>query len=240
MRADGALLFGRRTYEQFVEFASLPPDRGMPPDHFLDVFRQFAVHWTTDDIPPSGALDAESLKRDFLLGLSLPDYPRHVRRLFPALLTDERAVLEDLMAQPTLPQRLATALGFDLGTLAIAGPVALGRLIERHPVLLDWYGLLSAHGRAAAAHLMLSKKFLFKPQSRRDAAGLGDRPLVSNRRGTTGMTETFLERLTRARREHALAPLRQVVGGEMEEMGAPPAVRSAAEAARRVEVLLTG
>ena len=57
-----------------------------------------------------------------------------------------------------------------------------------------------AHARAAGAHLMLSKKFLFKPQTQRDLAGRGDQRLVSNRSGTTGMTETFLERLTRARR----------------------------------------
>ena len=44
----------------------------MPPEHFMDVFRQFAVHWTADDIPPSGALDPEALKRDFLLGIGIP------------------------------------------------------------------------------------------------------------------------------------------------------------------------
>ena len=55
---------------------------------------------------------------------------------------------------------------------------------------MDWYRLLTAHARAAGAHLMLSKKFLFKPQQQRDDAGLGDRPLVSNRAGTTGMNET--------------------------------------------------
>jgi hypothetical protein len=224
----------------FVQFASLPPERGMPPEHFLDVFRQFAVHWSPDDIPPSGALDAESLKRDFLLGLTLPDYGPHVRKLFPALLADERAALDRLMAQPTLPQRLAAALEIDLATLSAADPPALGRLVQRHPALVDWYGLLVCHARAAAAHLMLSKKFLFRPQSRRDAAGLGDRPLVSNRRGTTGMTETFLERLTRARRQHLLAPLAQAVKGDMAEIGAHGAVPSTAEVAGRVEILLTG
>jgi hypothetical protein len=55
---------------------------------------------------------------------------------------------------------------------------------------------------------MLSKRFLFNPQRRRDAEGIGDRQLVSNRRGTTGMDETILDRLTRMRREHVLAALR--------------------------------
>ena len=224
----------------FVQFASLPPERSMPAEHFLDIFRQFAVHWSPDDIPPSGALDPESLKRDFLLGLTMPEYALHVRRLFPALLTAERAALERLIAQPTLPQRLAAALEIDLAALPGADPAVLDRLVERHPALVDWYRLLGGHARAAAAHLMLSKKFLFRPQSRRDAAGQGDRPLVSNRRGTTGMTETFLERLTRARRQHLLAPLAQAVKGEMAEIGAHGAVRSTAEVAGRVEILLTG
>jgi len=238
VRAATVLLDALR--RQFVHFAGLPAARSMPANHFLDVFRQFAVHWTLNDIPPSGALDPESLKRDFLLGLSLPGYAGHVRRLFPALLADERATLEHLMTRPTLPRQLAKTLGIDLAALPTADPAALICLVERHPILIDWYGLLTAHARVAAAHLMLSKKFLFRPQGRRDAAGLGDGPLVSNRRGTTGMTETYLERLTRARREHVLTPLRQAVRGKTVEMVAPPAVPSPSEAARRVEVRLTG
>ena len=97
------------------------------------------------------------------------------------------------MDGPTLPERLLASLGLDAGTLRAAEPADLRRMAGRDPGLLDWYGLLTAHARAAAAHLMLSKKFLFKPQHRRDVAGLGDRPLVSNRAGTTGMNETFLE-----------------------------------------------
>ena len=238
VRAATVLLDALR--REFVHFAGLPAARSMPANHFLDVFRQFAVHWTPGDIPPSGALDAESIKRDFLLGLSLPEYTGHVRRLFPALLADERATLEQLMTRPTLPRQLATTLGIDLAALPATDPAALERLVARHPILIDWYGLLTAHARAAAAHLMLSKKFLFRPQERRDAAGLGDGPLVSNRRGTTGMTETYLERLTRARREHVLAPLRQAVRGKTVEIAAPPAVASPSEATRRVEVRLTG
>ena len=46
----------------FLDFAAAPPERSMPADHFMDVFRQFAVHWTADDVPPSGALDPEALK----------------------------------------------------------------------------------------------------------------------------------------------------------------------------------
>jgi hypothetical protein len=83
---------------------------------------------------------------------------------------------------------------------------------------------------------MLSKKFLFKPQRRRDAHGLGDGPLVSNRAGTTGMTERYLEQMTRSRREHALAPLRAALTGETAEKAPDSGVRSAAS----VSVALVG
>ncbi|OJF14423.1 hypothetical protein [Couchioplanes caeruleus] len=223
----------------FLEFAALPPEHSMPPEHFMDVFRQFAVHWTPGDIPPSGALDIEGLKRDFLLGIAIPDYDKHVRRLFPGLLTEERQALENLMARPTLPRRMAADLGIDLDRLPAAGLGELRGLIgHHHPVLNDWYDLLTAHARAAGSHLMLSKKFLFKPQRKRDAEGLGDRPLVSNRSGTTGMTETYLERLTRARRQHVLAELRPALDPEVRE-GAPiSAVRSGLMEIAPVEVRL--
>jgi hypothetical protein len=229
VRVAATLLEAMR--QLFLRFAALPPEQSMPPDHFMDVFRQFAVHWTPHDIPPSGALDPEALKRDFLLGIAIADYGRHVQRLFPALLTDERATIEALMAQPTLPQRLLASLDVDPATLATAEPADLRRLVGRQPALVDWYRLLAAHARAAGAHLMLSKRFLFKPQNQRDLTGVGDRPLVSNRAGTTGMTEKFLERLTRARREHPLAPLRPVLTGETPENAPRSAVRSPGTAA---------
>jgi hypothetical protein len=201
----------------FRDFAARPPERSMPTDQFLDVFRQFAVHWTPGDIPPSGALDPEALKRDFLLGMNLDGYESNVRRLFPALLTVEREALESMMAEATLPERMLAAVGQSADSLRTADRGDLHRLVGEHPGLADWYLLLAAHAKAAGAHLMLSKKFLFKPQRSRDAAGLGDRPLVSNRAGTTGMNETFLERLTRARQDHVLAPLRNVITRETPE-----------------------
>ncbi len=220
-----------------LEFATLPPEQSMPADHFLDVFRQFAVHWTAGDIPPSGALDPEALKRDFLLGIALPGYDQQVRRLFPALLTVERREIAELMAEPTLPQRVLTTLGIDPAALRVADPAALRRLLAEQPVLVDWYRLLAAHARAAGAHLMLSKRYLFKPQRGREAAGLGDRKLVSNRAGTTGMNESYLERLTRARQDHPLAPLRAVLTGEKTENHRVGRVRSK-EAAASVSVAL--
>jgi hypothetical protein len=220
----------------FIDFAALPPERGMPADHFLDVFRQFAVHWTLGDVPPSGALDPEALKRDFLLGVGLPGYDRHVRRLFPALLDGEREAVATLMTQPTLPNRLLASLHVDEAALRRAPVADLERLVGRHPALVDWYRLLRMHARAAGAHLMLSKKFLFKPQQRRDLAGLGDKPLVSNRSGTTGMTETFLETLTRARQDHPLAVLRPALTGKTGHDGPDGGVRSQAEGPATVTV----
>jgi hypothetical protein len=224
VRLAAELLDALRTL--FRDFASLPPERSMPTDQFLDVFRQFAVHWTAGDIPPSGALDPEALKRDFLLGINLDGYESNVRRLFPALLTAEREAIEPMMAEPALPERMLAGLGHSAASLRAADRGDLLRLVGEHPGLADWYTLLATHARAAGAHLMLSKKFLFKPQQRREAAGLGDKPLVSNRAGTTGMNETFLDRITRARQDHSLAPLRNVLTRETPEIITNPGVSS--------------
>jgi hypothetical protein len=195
----------------FHEFVTLPPGEGMTPEYFMDVFRQFAVHWQPGDIPPSGALDPEAIKRDLLLGIAMDGYGRHVRRLFPALLDAERAELAELMDRLPLPLVLLRSLGLDPVTLAGLPDARLAGLCADQPALVAWYRLLAAHARASGAHLMVSKRFLFKPQAQRDAAGLGDAPLVSNRAGTTGMDESLLERLTRARKDHTLSCLHRVL-----------------------------
>jgi hypothetical protein len=195
--------------ELFVDFAAAPVSEGIHPEYFLDVFRQFAVHWEVGDIPPSGALDVESLKRDFLLGIDYPGYAARVHLLMPALLGAERAELADLMARPPLPATLLQSVGVAPEKLSTLADADLRALVVRHPVLVDWYLLLTAHARAAGGHLMLSKRFLFNPQRARDAEGAGDHPLVSNRRGTTGMDESFLGQLTHARKGHLLAALRR-------------------------------
>jgi hypothetical protein len=227
--ADGSVAFGsadgvRRARvvtglldalrQLFRDFADLPPGEGMSPQFFMDVFRQFAVHWKRGDVPPSGALDPEALKRDFLLGIAIPGYRHHVQRVFPALLATERAALEAMMDRPTLPEQLLASLGVAPAVLRDGSPAQLHRLVGEHPVLGVWYRLLAAHARAAGAHLALTKKYLFKPQQHRDAAGFGDPGVVSNRRGTTGMDESLLERLTRARKDHILSPLRGIRSAE--------------------------
>jgi hypothetical protein len=192
----------------FLEFANVTPGHGMQPQYFMDVFRQFAVHWQADDIPPSGALDVDALKRDFLLGTADEPYRQHINRIIPALLAHERRELTAIMDRPPLPVALLREFGLTPAALGQLSDERLAALAATHPAITDWYLLLSAHARAAGGHLMLSKRFLFNPQRNRDEAGLGDKPLVSNRRGTTGMDESILDRLTRMRREHPLVALR--------------------------------
>jgi hypothetical protein len=192
----------------FLEFASPDPGEGMEPRYFMDVFRQFAVAWQVGDIPPSGALDVDALKRDFMLGTADDPYRQHIARIMPALLDHERTDLVAAMEAPALPVALLNEFGLDPATLAQLDPAQLTALVRTHPAIVDWYLLLSAHARAAGGHLALSKRFLFNPQRHRDETGIGDKPLVSNRKGTTGMDESILDRLTRMRREHMLAALR--------------------------------
>jgi hypothetical protein len=192
------------------DFAALPIDTGLRPGHFMDVFRQFAVHWEPGDLPPSGAQDPEALKRDLLLGLDLPDPAGHVRRQFPVLLAADRTALTRLMGRPPLPTTVLAEFGLDGATLAEMSADQLRRTVRRFPVLAAWYLVLSAHARAAGVHLMLAKKFLFRPGEARANAGIPDTGVVPRNRGTTGMDESFLERLTRLRHNHLLAGLHQI------------------------------
>jgi hypothetical protein len=184
-----------------------PEDGGLRTEQFMDVFRQFAVHWTLGDVPPTGAQDPEFLRRDFLLGIDFPDYGRHVRRVFPGLLAEEIATLERDMLREPLPRTVLRALGADAAGLAELTDDQMRGLLGETPALAAWYLLLAANAVFGGVHLRLTEKYLFKPQRARDEAGIGDRQLVSNRRGTTGMAEPLLVRLARARREH---PLRAV------------------------------
>jgi hypothetical protein len=193
-----------------ADFGALSAEVGLRPGHFIDVFRQFAVHWQAGDIAPSGAHDPEALKRDLLLGLDLPDLPGHVQRQFPVLLATERAELTRLLGRPPLPDLLLASLRLDGPALREMSADQLRRAVRRHPALAAWYLLLTAHARAAGVHLMLAKKFLFRPGQARANAGIPDTGVVSRIRGTTGMDESFLERLTRLRHSHALASLHQI------------------------------
>jgi hypothetical protein len=220
------------------DFAALPPEVGLRPGHFIDVFRQFAVHWQVGDIPPSGAHDSEALKRDLLLGLDLPDLAGHVRRQFPALLASQRAELSPLLGHPAQPDLLLASLSLDRATLAEMSADQLRRTVRQHPALAAWYLLLTAHARAAGVHLLLAKKFLFRLAHARATAGIPDTGVVSRTRGTTGMDESFLEQLTRLRHSHALACLHQIPQLELLALAGiePPCVLSGPELATLVTV----
>ena len=198
------------------DFAARTPRRGgLDAGHFMDVFRQFAVHWRPGDLPPTGAQDPEFLRRDLLLGIDFPGYAEQVRHMFPALLDDERKTLERCFARPPLPAVLLGSLGLPPSAVADCAAPQLVRLAREHPQLAAWYLLLAANAKFGAVHLMLTEKYLFKPQRDRDRSGIGDRPLVSNRKGTTGMEEPLLVRLTRARRNHPLRAFERLPGRDV-------------------------
>jgi hypothetical protein len=198
-----------------LDFGALSAGHGLTADHFVDVFRQFAGHWRPGDIPPSGALDPEAMKRDLMLGLDLPDLHGHILRVYPALLDAERDELTVLMSQPPLPHQMLRSLNLTRSELAALPVPIVAELVRAHPELAACYLLSTAHGRASAAHLSLVEKFLFRPARNRDRLGIADNVVVSNWRGTTGMDEPLLARMVRIRQLHALSPLNAIPRGEL-------------------------
>lgn len=215
-RVLGATRLMRSLIHLNQSFATVPPEcGGLRSDYFMDVFRQFAVHWRPADLPPTGAADPEFLRRDFLLGIDFPLYADHVHHVFPALLATERTMLDHCILRRPLGTRVLAAIGLDPEQLAAIGLDTLRATVRAHPELAGWYLLLAANARFSAVHLQLTEKFLFKPQRVRDDSGVGDRPLVSNRRGTTGMEPSLLVRLTRARSRHPLRALGRIPDDEL-------------------------
>jgi hypothetical protein len=210
-----------------ANFAALPAEESLRADYFMDVFRQFAVHWTVGDIPPSGALDPEWIARDCLLGVRTPGYEAHTRHIFPALLDTERDLLTRLMDRPSLPEIALESLGLDALTLAEMSPAQLRETVSRHPVLAALCQLLAAHARMSGVHLKIAKKYLFAPQRQREMAGMGDPTVVPNRLGTTGIDEMYLAELTRARNQHVLTCLRTLGGSELDSLAGLDRVRAA-------------
>jgi hypothetical protein len=80
----------------------------------------------------------------------------------------------------------------------------------------------------SGVHLKIAQKYLFAPQRKREMAGLGDPHVVSNRSGTTGMDERYLQQLTRARQQHPLACLRTLGGADLEALGGLDRAQAAA------------
>ena len=198
-----------------LEFAGKPAETRMSSDHFMDVFRQFGVHWRVNDLPPSGAQDVEYLKRDLIVGIDYPHYEAAVLRQFPALLDDERQALDRLMHEPSLTELMLKEHDVTVEQLQNATPDELRILAEARPTLVAYQQLLDLNARISSSHLMLTMKFLFKPIRAREAAGIADSGVVSNRAGSTGMLERYLVALTRARKNHALAAFRRIPQDEL-------------------------
>ncbi|WP_344615824.1 hypothetical protein [Dactylosporangium salmoneum] len=213
LASAAVLLEGMRRLN--ADFAALPPAEGLGVGHFLDVFRQFAVHWRPGDVPPSGALDPEAIERDLRLGVDPLGYRDHIRRLLPGLLDDERARLAEVQDQPAVPDLVLTRCGRPAGLTGLTVPQLRG-LVDDHPVLAALFVAQQAHARVAGVHLLLARRFLFGPQAERDRSGHGDTGVVSNRRGTTGMDESALRHLTRVRQQHRLSALRALPLPELE------------------------
>jgi hypothetical protein len=199
-----------------AHFGALPAHEGLRAEYFMDVFRQYAVHWTPNDIPPSGALDPEAIARDCLLGVQTESYQARTEQIFPALLATERELLTRLMERPSLPRIALRSLEIGEAELAAMSPARLRDTVGEHPVLAVLYILLVAHARMSGVHLKIAQKYLFAPQRKREMAGLGDPHVVSNRSGTTGMDEVYLKQLTKARQLHLLSSLRILGGTELE------------------------
>ncbi|GAA0744320.1 hypothetical protein Drose_18565 [Dactylosporangium roseum] len=208
-----------------ADFAALPPAEGLSAGHFMDVFRQFAVHWRPGDVPPSGALDPEALERDLVLGTEAPGFREHLHRMGPGLLPDERDRLAAVADAPGLTELVLQRCDPEDG-LAQATQTQLRMLVGRFPVLAALHLVLQANARMSGVHLMLSKRYLFNPQRARDRSGFGDPGVVSNRRGTTGMDETALEHLTRVRQRHPLVALRALPTAELEALTGLAALRA--------------
>ncbi len=211
-----AVLFVQALRRLNARFAALPARESLSSGYFLDVFRQYAVHWVAGDIPPSGALDPEAISRDVLLGIEPVGYRAHIARLFPALLDDERARIAAQLDGRPLPALVLARLGLPGEIRLDTPPAGLSMIAARYPILAALALLYHEHARQSGVHLMMTKKFLFNPQRARDQAGLGDPGVVSNRRGTTGMDEPVLERLTRARQQHSFAAFRRVPSADLE------------------------
>ncbi|MDQ4118272.1 MAG: hypothetical protein M3235_15115 [Actinomycetota bacterium] len=202
VRFARAMLDGLRAV--FLEYF-VPTDDGQLPltvKHFMDVFRQFSVHWDTGDVPTSASQDAEQIRRDYYLGIDFRGYDRHIARVLPALLPAERRLVDEAMQLPSIPELVLARLPRPATTVRSAAD--MHALAREHPHVVDYHLLLQAHARAGSAHLGLAKQFLFNPMRERDRHGLPDAVVVSHRVGTTGTPERLLDELTDGRRRHPL------------------------------------
>jgi hypothetical protein len=193
------------------DFLRAPAERSIDPESFMRVTRQFAVHWRSGaaDIPTSGAQDPEFLARDLRLGIDVPDYARHIKRIYPGLLASEADWLTRLgRLDETLTDGVLDRCHLSAEVAHGLSGVVLSEMTREEPLLGALYSLLRENARISSVHLALAKKFLFKPFRKHVDGGGRDAELVSHRAGTSGMSESLLERLNDARQRHPLAAMR--------------------------------
>jgi hypothetical protein len=186
---------------RFRDFSAGDQRGVLTVDHFVHTFRQFAVHWTAGDVPPSGPQDVEWVTRDLMTGAGSGTYCQHVRRVFPGLLTSECDRLSAAMDREPLPHLLLQAAGLTPQALASMADAELAATVRNHPVLLACHYYLRASARLSATHLAVSKHFLFAAVR---ADGGGGHAPVPNDAGITGLAERAMEQLHRVRQNHAL------------------------------------
>ncbi|MFQ6395389.1 hypothetical protein ACLMAJ_18220 [Nocardia sp. KC 131] len=191
-------------------------DRGsLSVAHFVDVFRQYAVHWDQGDVPPSGPQDVQFILRDLMTGIQMPGYTRHVERIHAGLLASERQVVTEAAARRSLPRVLLDEAGLCTADLNALPDPEVAATLGRHPSLGECYLLLELNARLSAAHLMVAKKYLYKPSRQRDEAGAAVPAPVPNDKGITELTESALDMLNRARRQHVMAGIGRWRAGEV-------------------------
>ncbi|WP_245402241.1 hypothetical protein [Nocardia albiluteola] len=191
----------------FLNFSRGDERGALSVAHFIDVFRQYAVHWDHGDVAPSGPQDVQFILRDLMTGIDMPGYVDHVERILAALLADERQMVTDAAAQPSLPEVLLNEAGLSPQQLAALPDSELTAVLRRYPVLGECYLLLELNARLSAAHLMVAKKYLYKPNHQRDQAGAAVAAPVPNDKGITELPESALDMLNRARRRHLLSAI---------------------------------
>ncbi|MFF4750222.1 hypothetical protein ACWD5R_27905 [Streptomyces sp. NPDC002514] len=201
-------------------------ERGsMSASRFMDVFRQFAVHWEVDDVPPSGTQDIEFITRDLMSGIQPSKHQAHIRKIYPGLLSGEREQLNRAMQYSPLPYILLDRAGITKLDLDAMSDGEIAGLLSKFPEIAGCYLWLRASAMLSATHLMLSKKFLYKPARQREEKGTFGRTPVPNDRGITGLPETALDRTNDARKHHPLFRIGSLGGRQIcsiSGMMAPP------------------
>jgi hypothetical protein len=175
---------------------------------FLDVLRQFACAWDTDEpwAAPSGGHDAAFIARDKMLATTHPSYDEHIDLQFNVL--DGKGQNDVLRACkcPSLVSLLERELKLPDGDLSQIADGEAAELAFHHPWLAAYFRLFEASGDVAAAHWAIIYKYMVGPMRERNY----DAVVVSNFAGTTHMLWDTLRDYTSTRTNHPMAGFKDV------------------------------